>query len=653
VAEKPNNITLALASELEALIGQLKQIDLNALASSAPREVLAADYQKYDQIIENIAATQGRVEARIEDLAQAALSYDGNSRQHISNEANMLLNAILGQLQAGSNAVAGQIGGLQDVIGGQAEGTKQHTSNELNAVLNNLLSQVQFWDTAIINHVLAQGQALQEVRATVLSELGKIASTSATRARSEVMARFLCPDLSEDECKLMNDYEICVEPVRLPEAALESELDWDRVGVAHMREKTSAAPISNESENIMSAYIVGMLTKKNRSDQIPVDPEWAITEIEVIDNDAPFPSVKLHHREALPGMCITRHYEFDVTSEFNSSHKWIYPPLLPAMSTPNITTRENLNHFVFHATARGELNPTVFRFPFPVATMAVKLDDGELRFEALVQTAQLLQAGRSYSEAIASVFQWTKHKLSWGYNTKEHAAIDTFRCGISGCGGVSDLAGVMLEMNSIRYRLVGGFNPVTRVWYPGGGHSAIEVWNGENWSYFDPYLDLYTENVAVYNFAANQIGKLPWNRHRPAPDLEISIQHKPFLNEQTLGGMFKCFAYADKTMRLPITHRVQLIAAEAHGLDSTCFTRQNYGLQWTLRPGFNDLKIPVDLPETQTIFVRARLLISKGGTRPLDKWSGPDEENAVFSDWAHTSFETRPADYARKLGLMT
>jgi SAM-dependent methyltransferase len=75
------------------------------------------------------------------------------SQQHTSNEANALLNAILGQLQAGSNAISAQVAGLPDQFRGQVEGSQQHTSNEANALLNAILGQLQAGSNAAANQI--------------------------------------------------------------------------------------------------------------------------------------------------------------------------------------------------------------------------------------------------------------------------------------------------------------------------------------------------------------------------------------------------------------------------------------------------------------------------------------------------------------------
>jgi hypothetical protein len=209
----------------------------------------------------------------------------------------------------------------------------------------------------------------------------------------------------------------------------------------------------------------------------------------------------------------------------------------------------------------------------------------------------------------------------------------------------------MLEMNGLRYRLVGGFNPTNRIWYPGGGHTAIEVWDGAQWNYVDPYFDLLLEKLSAHKFKEAENARVKcWELLR-LPESQLTTERKLAMKNLTLADLFKYYIYGDKLMRLPMAHRVQLVAAAARGQAEVCLSPENYGLQWPLRPGFEELNVPIDFPETQTIYVRARLLVGDIETQPLGSSLSSLEAKATFGPWKTTSFQCTPMAYARSLGL--
>jgi len=246
---------------------------------------------------------------------------------------------------------------------------------------------------------------------------------------------------------------------------------------------------------------------------------------------------------------------------------------------------------------RDVRNSPEVKFPFRVTAMALPLEWQDIDFSKFAKFSQLLGYGLSEQQTLTEVFTVNRQRVVYSDETVKRTPLDTFKAGLGECIHANELAGTMLEINGLRFRTVGGFNPTVRTAYPGADHAAIEVLRSDGtWGYMDPYLDVYSPGVSAKGFSGHPVGGI----------VAFEIDRKKFKsaefgNRVTLADLFKYRMYSDSGGRLPPAAMTQLIGAEEH-----------YGRNWELRDLNPDehLDIDRDLPRRLEVYVRGRYIIS-------------------------------------------
>lgn len=475
------------------------------------------------------------------------------------------------------------------------------------------------------------------------------------RRRWEAEARLIAPELGQDELPLLNRWEVNTDLFE----EKPQKVEWDTVGAAHMQRE-----VANDRPGMFYRYSpVGTLPKdpstgRYTGDDVPtlkVDATLPPLRVAVTKSDTPWPTVTATYA-GWRGLFWTPsnvYFEFDTDPSFTSRNLWRYPTLMPTTAVANLkpiqnlTTTKGLSYYIFRTTLRDYVPTNAVRFPFRVTAMGLPLERGNIDFSHLVKTAKLLGHGLTQDDLIREIYEYGRMTLTWGGNTIEHQPIDTFRAGVAACGAVNDLVGAMLEMNGIRSRLVGGFDPRIRVWYPGGGHTALEVWNGQRWSFLDSFLDLYLPNVSAKDFALSSIGKTTIGKFQFTSEQQPYREafSKAIGTAYTFQQLFRYRIYGDKAVRLPLAHMLRL---RAGSIKSSGLSEASYGLTWPLRTTDITFDPNFDLPETTRIYVRARYVRSSCAVQQngslAAKCSDPD---ATASAWTVSSFQIRPQDLLR------
>jgi|GEM_PF-2580963 len=319
--------------------------------------------------------------------------------------------------------------------------------------------------------------------------------------------------------------------------------------------------------------------------------------------------------------------EIDSSENFNSRNLVRYPSLAPLFTQVDNMHRQDQTLQLFQARASGWPSAEEgFVLPFRISAFA--LDFGHSpSFKDFAHYAQLLAYGLSTDEIIAEVIEVVSRRTDHGGATFNLSAYETFVSGVDECGHVNELFGAILEMNGIRYRGVGGFNPWVNAILPSAGHSAIEIENAKGqWEYADAYLYYHTPMVGSAELSSHS-GVGPSVFATPE-----QIIGKMGLDEDVnVSDLFKYRTYFDKAGR-------QISAPVSQLLE----TEDNYGRNFALRSlrvtEWFDYKR--DLPRTKTIYARARYVISSICDVKLGE--GCSDLDAVASPWVTTQFTIHP-----------
>lgn len=285
-------------------------------------------------------------------------------------------------------------------------------------------------------------------------------------------------------------------------------------------------------------------------------------------------------------------FEFDISPDFNTPNYWRYPALLPGKNTPDRWHRFGMK-FVFATALDATGLETAIQLPFRVTAMRLPTAVNDLSPAEMRKHAAALGWGLNKTQVIREVFDYVRFMVHWGDDRFPHTPYDTFRSGVGECGHVNYLAGVFLELNGIPYRGVSGFNPIARTVYPGGGHSAIEVWNealGE-WTYLDSYLNIRLDGP-ISNVENSELRHLPIYPAKP----EIS----ELGDHVGLGELFRFIRYHDKAGRLP---GIPLHNMLDHSDDYGRFWKMAKGRKYNVKDLF---------PDALTVYVRARYIDTNG-----------------------------------------
>jgi len=348
-------------------------------------------------------------------------------------------------------------------------------------------------------------------------------------------------------------------------------------------------------------------------------------EITVAIRDDLKPRVTIPQAFDEQGKEATYHFEFDTDPSFSSPNVWRQPALVEGAQERDPRSRKALDLDVLRTTLRGvDARQNSISFPFRVTAMRLPAWD-KLDFAELEKQSRALAYGLRHDQIVSEVYAYGRQVYLWSEDTVYRSPIDTFVSGLGGCGHVNGLIGTFLEMNGIRYRTVSGFSPRVRVAYPGGGHSAIEVFSPDTrrWSYVDPYLDVFLPGESVESIV--RAGK--YN------DLEIYPVESKFRDlgdSVSLNRLFEYHVYSDSLGRLPTVGMPRLFGRT-----------DDYGLQWKLNtaPVFTAKEL---FPEEMTIYVRARYVFA--GETPVRHFNDftPPAGPVTASPWGTMSFTVKP-----------
>jgi len=427
------------------------------------------------------------------------------------------------------------------------------------------------------------------------------------RAERAALARLYAPHLTREDFAVLTDAEY-----RIGGAALSSPMmtPFPEESGEHFAGRRVY------SENMASQY---------RYRDVPIAADEALSPPVIsVERTGAYPVVSIPEIADPDGEDALYYFEFDTSPEFDSPNFWRYPALLPYADRDDLTGRQGLPFFVLRTTHRGVDGHSIrIEFPFRASAMRLPNDWSQLDFNEMQRHARGLAYGLQGRDAVDEVFAYARQIYFWASDTVHRSPLDTFTAGLGECGHVNDLAGALLEMNGYRYRNISGFNPQARVTYPGGGHSAVEVFDGEAWSYLDSYLDVLTDGVPAARLGDSKYADLPIYA------LPESYHDGPLGTMLTLENLFAYRTYYDKLNRLPAASMLLLEGNE-----------EVYGLQWPLNvaPEWSPRELFAD---ELTIHVRARYIFAGGESLAHVSEPAPAPSQIRVSPWGHTSFTVR------------
>ena len=425
--------------------------------------------------------------------------------------------------------------------------------------------------------------------------------------------RLLFPELTDTDIASLDEAETSLVPfVASPKAA-----NFERALSPGM-----ATPNVAAGQGPFSRYFSAVDT------EVKIDFTLPTPGLEIAGADSLYPTVQM--TGALPSSQANFYFEFDTSSSFDSPNFWRSPALIPIAFPPDVTSRAGLGYNLFLSHMRSLENSPVLHFPFRVTAMALPMKWNSIGFETLAKFSQLLAYGLEDKSAKNEIYVLNRQRVVYSDETIKRNPLDTFKAGLGECIHANELMGAMLEINGYRYRTAGGFNPTFRNAYPGGGHAAIEVFNGKKWEYMDPYLDNHVPGVGITDLS-----------HHPAGNTLIArVNRTKFPSAQfedlTLANLFRYRMYSDAAGRLPPATMLQLAGAEDH-----------YGLDWELRKITPDERLDIDrdLPKHLQIHVRARYIVTACAVSHAVSCA---DRAARASPWAQASFTIDPVKLLRQ-----
>lgn len=335
--------------------------------------------------------------------------------------------------------------------------------------------------------------------------------------------------------------------------------------------------------------------------------------ITVSRTDSLYPRVEVEPAQDASGNDLLVLFEFDISETFDTPNYWRTPALLPNFAEHDRASRRGAA-FRLQTPLETDGHAEVVDFPFRVSSMRLPWTEDGLTPKAMMQQARAVGFGLDGEDLVEEVFNYARFMYHWSNDELLHSPYDTFVSRMGECGYINQLAGTFLEFNGVRYRSVGGFNPIARVSFPGGGHTAIEVWNEEDgrWNYMDSYLNILLDGPV--RLADQTDAGEKWIYDLP-PELHDKLGTYLGLSE-----LFRYRKYFDVHKRAD--------TVQMHRLEN----ESDYGLGWDLlvAPEFaaNDL-----FPAEMTVHVRARYIDTDG--HGLDYTS---VQSGLFSPTAVASF---------------
>jgi hypothetical protein len=440
------------------------------------------------------------------------------------------------------------------------------------------------------------------------------------RAQREAIARLRFPELTDAEVAMLDDGHLKIDSFAATPVV---------------------APIPRgPGSRWMSSRLAG---DGDQSRYVGLDQKSA-----VVDGSLPAPRIDVAWEGGEPSFAMPKQYrdgvealyywEVDTSPAFASPNLWRMPVLMPAFwaipkaRQQNLTGRSGMPFALLHSQRRDDDgHANVLTFPFRPSAMCLPTDWHALDFEAMRRHARALTYGLGEEAAIAEVFRYVRQTYPWANDSIVRQPLDTFRAGLGACGAVNDFMGCLLELSGIRYRGVAGYHPAVKALrgFDGSGHSAIEVWSEQKWSYLDAYLDIYTPGVSSKDLASG-------DPHGSIPVRSIVEERRASTGPQMLaaGDLFKVRLYYDKRNRLPLASMFEL-----QGMESS------YGSDWQLdtAPAYRPEEL---FPEEITIHVRGRYMFA-GGARivhPSEPAPQGKAEELRLSPWSEVRITVRPRD---------
>jgi hypothetical protein len=439
------------------------------------------------------------------------------------------------------------------------------------------------------------------------------------RRMHESAAKLMFPTYDALDLALLRDYEIDTTarpleymPIQIPPSLPIFE---------------KAVPVTSSKENIYQFFLDGVWHK------VPVDTSLAIPGLKVIipEENQLHPIVTLTGAE---GKNINYYFEFDVVPTFDSSFYWQIPTLgCPGVSSPNTTVKKGFTFDVYYSHLSEEDGRSLsVVFPFSVAAMR-NIQESGLNMLEFDRLALILGHNNSPEATIREVFEYTKRVINRATTDTELRGVESvFKTGFGGCGHMNTFAGELLERNGIHFRLLAGFNPKVRVFYPGAGHTTAEIKlpNAENWSYFDPYLNIYLPGWPVSRIINENKIKI---QAIDFDDIRFNYgntkRHDYLFKELLLHELFKYYVYYDNKNRAYNFNMFNIFGRD-----------HLYGVDWELPEVAPEAKQSY-MPETVTIFVRARYMVNAYYPVTHGRSSLPAADTSgatAFSPWAEMSF---------------
>lgn len=322
-------------------------------------------------------------------------------------------------------------------------------------------------------------------------------------------------------------------------------------------------------------------------------------------------------------------FEIDTVSSFNSPNLLKTPMLLPLTVADDVTSARGLFFHLLRSQHIHDIGgePEI-TFPFRVSAMRLPqsqsfLTPGELRRHAVA-----LGWGLEGDSLIKEVFAYVRSQYLFASDTVSLDPEETFRRDLAECGHVNALAGTYLGLNGYKTRRVSGRFPRVSDIYPGGGHTALEVWHNDSWRYIDPYLDV------LLDLSSRQIGALD-----QGPEI-IVFRIAPRWHA-THGETVRIQDLFDARSYSPLVSRVVAIQApdDAESEDAI-------GLDWPLPETPGPFTRGELFDNEIQLYVRSRYAVGPGLRMLPRNARKSDFREVQVSEWATTTFTADLGDLA-------
>lgn len=365
----------------------------------------------------------------------------------------------------------------------------------------------------------------------------------------------------------------------------------------------------------------------NSDQQVLIDPERQKPEYHIEVDKAGDVSVIVDNLQD----GLIPYFEFDCDPGFNSNRVLRNPPLATFSSGFNLKASAGVRLQMYNTISRKYAVSNVIRMPIRPHAFFLIINRDQLAFSDYAKMSHMLTYGihDDRRRMIEEVYNFALHHFLWGDDRYMKYGFEMFVAGVGGCGNVNNFVGEILEMQGIRYRLASGFNPLIRQYYPGGGHSAIELLIDGKWSFIDAYLDIQAIGVAASQLASSEYA----DYHVFAID-NSRCPEEICGKSMTLGKLFRYRSYSDLGRR-NITHSMVNLNGD----------EGSYGRDWDLRTLGDDerLDLKKDVITKQKLHVRGRYMASStpltyGGKGMLDP-------AAVAGDWVEKEIVLNSGDY--------